>query len=104
MKIDYRKGFLKELSKIPSSARSRIEDFVFAELPKANSIFEIGIVEQMKGYRSYYKVRFGSYRVGLKMENEMEMIDKNNSFTIGILYGNKRISMGRQQYRTYCKA
>jgi len=52
MKIDYRKGFLKELSKIPSGARSRMEDFVFEELPKANSIFEIGIVEQMKGYPS----------------------------------------------------
>jgi len=29
MKIDYRKIFLKELSKIPSGTRSRMEDFVF---------------------------------------------------------------------------
>ena len=47
MKTDYRKRFLKELSKIPSETRSRIEDFVFEKLPKVNSIFELGIVEQM---------------------------------------------------------
>ena len=36
MKIDYRKRFLKELSKIPTEIRSSIESFVFKELPKAN--------------------------------------------------------------------
>ena len=76
MKIDYRKSFLKELSKIPSGTRSRMEDFVFEELPKANSIFNIGIVEQMKGYHSYYKVRFGSYRIGLKMENDTVILER----------------------------
>ena len=64
MKVDYRKKFLKELSKIPSGTKLKIEQFVFEELPKASSIFELGIVAQMKGYPSYYKVRFGSYRIG----------------------------------------
>jgi mRNA interferase RelE/StbE len=76
MKIDYRKSFLKELSKIPSETRLRMENFVFEKLPKANSIFEIGIVEQMKGYRSYYKVRFGSYRIGFKMENDTVIFER----------------------------
>ncbi len=44
MKIDYRKRFLKELSKIPTEIRSSIESFVFKELPKANSIFELDIL------------------------------------------------------------
>ena len=76
MKISYRKSFLKELSKIPSGTRQRMENFVFEQLPKTNSIFGIGIVEQMKGYRSYYKVRFGSYRIGLKIENDTVIIEK----------------------------
>ena len=37
MKIQYRKSFLKELSKIPSGTRSGIETFVFQELPEAKS-------------------------------------------------------------------
>jgi len=52
MKINYRKSFLKDLLKIPSGTRSKIEAFIFEELPRANSIFSIGIVEKMKGYRS----------------------------------------------------
>lgn len=76
MKIEYRKRFLKELSKIPSEKRKRIEKFVFEELPKINSISDTGIIEQMKGYRSYYKVRFGSYRIGLKFDNDTVVLER----------------------------
>ena len=76
MKVDYRKKFLKELSDIPFKTRLKIESFVFEELPKANSIFEWGIVEKMKGYPSYYKVRFGSYRIGLKITDDTVILEK----------------------------
>ena len=76
MKIEYRKNFLKELSKIHIKERSRIESFVFKELPEANSIFELGNVEQMKGYTSYYKVRFGQYRIGLKMKDDIVILER----------------------------
>jgi len=76
MKTDYRKRFLKDLSKIPSETRSRIEDFVFEKLPKVNSIFELGIVEQIRGYPTYYKVRFGSYRIGLRMKNDKVILER----------------------------
>ncbi len=68
MIFEYRKRFLKELAKIPTSTRSKIEKFVFDILPNADSIHDIGVIEQMKGYPSFYKVRFGSYRIGLRIE------------------------------------
>ena len=76
MNIYYRKSFLKELSKIPSGTRSSIEDFIFEELPKANSIFDIKVIEQMKGYHSYYKVRFGQYRIGIKVEDDKVVLER----------------------------
>ncbi len=76
MKIEYREKFLKDLSKIHSGERLRIESFVFKELPKANSIFELGNVEQMKGYPSYYKIRFGQYRIGLKMKEDRVIFER----------------------------
>ena len=76
MKIEYRKKFLKELSKIHIRERSRIEDFVFKDLPEANSIFELGNVEQLKGYPSYYKVRFGQYRIGMKLKDGIVILEK----------------------------
>ena len=76
MIIEYRKKFLKELSKIHTGERLRIESFVFKELPKANTIFELGNVEQMKGYPTYYKIRFGQYRIGLKMNDNKVILER----------------------------
>ena len=76
MIVEYRKRFLKELSKIPTETRLKIEKFVFEELPKAESVYEVGVIEQMKGYRYYYKVRFGSYRIGLKVEKEKVIFER----------------------------
>ena len=76
MKIEYRKNFLKELSKIPSNTREKIEKFIFSELPELDTIFESGKIEQMKGYPQYYKMRFGVYRVGLKLENDTVIFER----------------------------
>jgi mRNA interferase RelE/StbE len=67
MKVEYQKRFLKELAKIPFKKRKGIEEFVFTEVPGSGDLYEIGKVEKMKGYSSHYKVRFGNYRVGLKV-------------------------------------
>lgn len=76
MKIKYRKKFLKELSKIPSNIRLKIELFVFKQLPEASSVHQIGTIEQMKGYPFCFKVRFGSYRVGLKIQDDVLILEK----------------------------
>ena len=41
MKIEYKKKFLKQLSKIPAAYRNKIEKFVFEKL-KRNLKLEIG--------------------------------------------------------------
>jgi mRNA interferase RelE/StbE len=76
MIVAYRKRFLKELAKIPTSPRSRIEKLVFETFPNADSIHDIGVIEQMKGYPSFYKVRFGSYRIGLRIEKDKAVFER----------------------------
>jgi mRNA interferase RelE/StbE len=76
LNIEYRKTFLKELAKIPARTRVHIENFVFLELPALESIFESGKIEKMKGYEFCYKVRFGEYRVGLKMERNKIILER----------------------------
>lgn len=71
MKVKYSKKFLKQLAAVPSDIRSKIESFVFDELVSTSSIYEMGKVEKMKGYDGFYKVRFGNYRLGLVLENEI---------------------------------
>ena len=53
-----------------------MEKFVFEEIPEANSIAELRKIEQLKGYSTYHKIRFGSYRIGLKLENETVILER----------------------------
>ena len=76
MKVEYRKRFLKDLSKMPSKTRREIERFAFTELPQTTSMAQLGNVERMEGYPSFYKVRFGSYRVGLRLETGIVVFER----------------------------
>lgn len=53
-----------------------MENFAFEELPKADSLLELGTIEKMKGYPSFYKIRFGSYRIGLKIEEDKVILER----------------------------
>lgn len=76
MEIIYAKTFLKDLTKVfPSKRRKQIEKFVFEILPGLSSLESAGNIEQMKGYKNYYKVRFGDFRLGiLKKDNTLELL------------------------------
>jgi len=74
MKVKYSKKFLKQLAAVPSDIRLKIESFAFEELVSTSSIYEMGKVEKMKGYDGFYKVRFGNYRLGLVIENEIIVV------------------------------
>lgn len=76
MKVKYHKRFLKELSKIPLKNRIKIEDFVFNKIPRSESIHQIGSIEKMKGYSSYFKVRFGVYRIGIRIEDDTVIFER----------------------------
>ena len=76
MKIKYRRKFLKDISKIPFEVREEIEKYVFNTFAQMNNIFESQKVEKMKGYKSFYKIRFGSYRIGFKLENDAVIFER----------------------------
>jgi mRNA interferase RelE/StbE len=70
MQVEFRKKFLKELSKLPNDYAKKIEYFVFDELPNCKTLEEVGKIEKMKGYKQHFKIRFGNYRVGIKKEDD----------------------------------
>ena len=70
MKITFRKKFLKELANLPAKDRKKIEIFVFEELENCKTINNVKGIEKLTGYTSFYKIRFGDYRVGIRFEND----------------------------------
>jgi mRNA interferase RelE/StbE len=63
--VEYTKTFLKELANLPKEIQKRGEEIAFKELVATENPFGIGYIEQMRGYRDKYKIRMGSYRMGL---------------------------------------
>jgi mRNA interferase RelE/StbE len=76
MKIFYQKKFLKDLSKLPSPQRKKIEDFVFVELPSISSFNQLHHTERMIGYPHYYKIRFGDYRLGFHFAEDKLTLER----------------------------
>jgi mRNA interferase RelE/StbE len=72
-KVEYTKRFLKELSELPRETQSQVESIVFAELITENP-FSLGYLERMTGYPDKYKIRIGSYRIGISVDKRNNLI------------------------------
>ena len=72
-KVEYKKRFLKELSKLPEQIQSQTEKIVFEELICENP-FDLGYLEQMRGYSGKYKIRIGHYRIGITVDKQKEVL------------------------------
>lgn len=72
--IRHRKTFYKELAKLPPVIRSQIEEVAFGDTLKERP-FEGGKLEKLIGFKKYYKMRFGDYRVGLKIDKKDKKIE-----------------------------
>jgi mRNA interferase RelE/StbE len=60
--------FFKDLDKLPESIRARVTDFVANKLPAAENPLASLKLEKLRNSHDCYKVRFGDYRLGLKID------------------------------------
>jgi mRNA interferase RelE/StbE len=72
-KVEYKKRFLKELSKLPEVVQSQAEKIVFEDLICENP-FDRGYLEQMRGYPGKYKIRIGQYRIGITVDKQKTIL------------------------------
>lgn len=72
MKTDFRKSFAKDLR-----ARRKDQDFldrvkeIIEDVEQAKNISEISNLKKLKGESDYYRIRFGHYRIGVKIEADV---------------------------------
>ena len=75
MTVSFRKSFVRDLEKLKDAkGRGRIRDMIEA-VEGADSLADVPDVRKMSGSSGYYRVRVGSYRVGLAVEgSEVEFV------------------------------
>lgn len=67
MKVEFDKSFEKSLQKIKNkSLFSRIEKIIL-ECEKSKSLSEISNLQKLTGFKNYYRIRIGEYRLGIEL-------------------------------------
>lgn len=74
MIISFDKSFDKALSKINDSILLNRIEKVILQCEKASDIQYITNLKKLVGYKNYYRIKTGDYRIGV------EIIDKNVNF------------------------
>jgi mRNA interferase RelE/StbE len=77
MQVNSHRNFDKDLEKYATPEQIR-EIFLFIDkLEKAWHLREISDIKKLSGFREFYRVRFGEYRLGFRMlENSDIQLDR----------------------------
>ena len=66
VETQYRQSFLRDMKKLKKQpVYHQVFMLAFTLLPAANSLREIADLKPMTGYPNRYRIRMGSYRVGI---------------------------------------
>jgi len=67
MQVEFRKSFQKDLIKITDSKLlSKIRQ-VIEDIQEAENFNQVNQVKKLRGETNYYRIRVGSYRMGVKV-------------------------------------
>ncbi len=67
MKIEFDKSFLKSLDKIKDrKILQKIEQIILV-CESANNLGDIKNLRKLSGFPNYYRIKFGSYRLGFEL-------------------------------------
>ena len=75
MRVIFRKSFERDLKKLRGNAQllSHLQRAV-EELEAAEEFGAVANVKRMQGWSSYYRIRIGDYRLGVKLEEEAVVV------------------------------
>lgn len=66
MIVEFKNSFLKDLKKLKNKSLQHSIYHCIIQVESAESISEIKNIKKLKGYDSYFRIRIGDYRIGIK--------------------------------------
>jgi mRNA interferase RelE/StbE len=70
MNVEFKSSFVKDLKKIKEKPLQLQIRELIEKVETAGDMTELENVKKLSGSDTYYRIRLGDYRVGLKIENE----------------------------------
>ncbi|GJQ48821.1 MAG: hypothetical protein HKUEN01_12070 [Candidatus Kuenenia stuttgartiensis] len=72
MKTEYISSFIKDLGALKGSHYyEKIKTMVFEDIPKLPDIDKVKNLRKLKNNKSYYRIRIGEYRIGVRLNNNI---------------------------------
>lgn len=68
MKTEFKASFLKAIKKIDGEQLKADIANAILNVESAESLRQISQIKKLKGYKQYYRIRIGDYRIGIKIE------------------------------------
>ncbi len=69
MKISFDKAFYKSLSKLKNPSVAREVEAVIESIQSSQSVREIPQIKKLQGFKNFYRLRIGDYRLGIELED-----------------------------------
>ena len=71
MEIEFRESFEKDLQKIKDAKILSKTYATITHIEAAPKLETIANIKKLKGYKNYYRIRIGDFRVGILYENRI---------------------------------
>ncbi len=69
--VEYSARFVKDLKQLRGTPPfDKIKELCFEEIPEMDGHDEIPHFSKLEGYDTYYRIRVGDYRIGVKIEGD----------------------------------
>lgn len=69
MDFEIKKSFVKDTKKLPQPIKDDLRNLIHS-IMEVDSIASLPQVKKLKGYHNVYRIRIGTYRVGVVLENQ----------------------------------
>ena len=66
MIVEFDKSFSKSLDKVKDSTILQKTEKTILELEKAYSLKDVKNLKKLSGFKNYYRIRLGDYRIGIE--------------------------------------
>jgi len=70
MKVLFDKSFHKRLVKIKDKAILEKVKHAILSVEAATEIQQVANIKKMEGFKTFYRIRIGDYRIGLELKND----------------------------------
>ena len=70
MELEFRDSFLEDVRRIKETAVKKKIAAVISESQKAASLLDLKNVKKLEGSDTYYRIRVGDYRIGIKLQDK----------------------------------